>query len=100
MNRIQPKQYLAATHRVVAYGGAIEWEEMPSMGRRVSTGRPDFAVSSGFTATWDTTMAAEFDAIPPSTPFRETLGGLGVREVTEPDVFQHFFGANPVIETY
>ena len=100
MNVAQPKQYLAATHRAVAYGGAIEWEELPSMGRRLAARRADFGPTSGFGTTWATTMPAELDAIPPSQPFRETLSGLGVREVNEPDVFQHFFGATPVIETY
>lgn len=94
----QPKQYLAATHRVVAYGGAIEWEELPSMGRRLMTRRAEFEVSSSFGTTWDATMPAAFDAIPPSQPFREALSGLAMREVNEPDVFQHFFGATPVIE--
>ncbi len=98
MNTTQPKQYLAATHRAVAYGGVIEWEEMPSMGRRIATHRADFEASSGFGNTWNTTMAADFDAIPPSQPFRETLSGLQMREVNEPDVFQHFFGATPVID--
>ena len=95
----QPKQYLAATHRAVAYGGAIEWEELPSMGRRLMTRRADFEASSSFGTTWDTTMAAAFDVIPPSQPFHETLSGLAMREVNEPDVFQHFFGATPVIES-
>ncbi len=98
MNTTQPKQYHAAMHRAVAYGGAIEWEEMPSMGRRVLTRRPDFAPSTGFGNTWDTTMAAAFDILPPSQPFSETLSGLAMREVNEPDVFQHFFGSAPVIE--
>ena len=98
MNPTQPKQYLAATHRAVAYGGVIEWDEMPSMGRRLSVKRADFEASSSFGNTWNTTMAADFDAIPPSQPFRETLSGLHMREVNEPDVFQHFFGATPVIE--
>ena len=98
MNITQPKQYLAAAHRAVAYGGAIEWEELPSMGRRVLTRRPDVATSSGFGHTWDTTMAADFDILPPSEPYSETLSGLAMREVNEPDVFQHFFGSAPVIE--
>ena len=28
----------------------------------------------------------------PSTPFREPLNGLAVREVMDADVFRHFFG--------
>ena len=99
MNQVQPKQYFAANHRAIAYGGAIEWEELPTMGRRLWIRRPDFESSSSFGATWEATMAAPLDVLPPSQPFRETLSGLHMREVNEPDVFQHFFGATPVIES-
>ena len=34
MNSPHPKQCHATSHRAVVYSGAIEWEEMPSMGRR------------------------------------------------------------------
>ena len=107
MKHTNPKQYLASAHRAVAYGETIEWEELPSfadsLSRRLvprgSLARaspdtvPDFETSSVFASTWNTTMAAELDSLPPpSQPFRETLTGLVMREVNEPDVFQHFFG--------
>ena len=106
MNISQPKQYFASTHRAVAYGEAIEWEELPSLADSLSrrlvargslartvAGTPiDFEASSVFASPWNTTMAAELDTLPPSQPFRETLTGLVMREVNEPDVFQHFFG--------
>jgi hypothetical protein len=106
MNITQPKQYFASNHRAVAYGDAIEWEELPSLAdslarrlvargslaRAVAGAPADFETSSVFASPWNTTMAAEFDVIPPSQPFRETLTGLVMREVNEPDVFQHFFG--------
>ena len=106
MNTSQPKQYFAAAHRAVAYGEAIEWEELPSLAdslsqrlvargglaRAVAGMSPDFEKSSVFASPWNTTMAAELDTLPPSQPFRETLTGLVIREVNEPDVFQHFFG--------
>ena len=98
MNSTHPEQWHATPHRAVIYSGAIEREEMPSMGRRVVTRSNDFAPTSGFGNTWDTTLPADFDVLPPSQPFRETLSGQAMREVTEPDVFQHFFGAAPVIE--
>lgn len=100
MNQSQPKQYSASTHRAVSYGGGIEWEELPSMGRRVSIRQPDFGPTSGFGMTWAATAPVELDALPPSQPFREAVEGLATREVNEPDVFQHFFGDNPVVEAY
>ena len=42
---------------------------------------------------WDATRPAELDAAVPSQPFREPVNGLAIREVNEPDVFRHFFGA-------
>jgi hypothetical protein len=46
-----------------------------------------------YTAAWDNTMPAGLDVSVPARPFEETLCGLVQREVLEPDVFRHFFGA-------
>jgi len=108
MNTSQPKQYFASAHRAVAFGETIEWEELPSLAgslsrrlvargglaRAVAGISPDIETSSVFAAPWNSTMAAELDTLPPSQPFREALTGLVMREVNEPDVFQHFFGAH------
>jgi hypothetical protein len=71
-----------------AAAGAIEWEELPSLAgslaKRATTTRQ---------APWDATRPAELDASPPSQPFREPVNGMAIREVLEPDVFRHFFGA-------
>jgi len=67
--------------------GAIEWEELPSLA--ASLGRRDVASGSP----WDATRPAEFDVGTPSQPFREPVDGVAMREVLEPDVFRHFFGA-------
>jgi hypothetical protein len=106
MSHAQPKQYFAAQHRAVAYGGAIEWEELPSLADSLSkrlvtrgTWARDAAntvsgseSNTSFQSPWDATMPADLDALAPSEPFRETLSGLSMREVKEPDVFHHFFG--------
>lgn len=44
---------------------------------------------------FDLTMPADLekDKRPASRPFSEPLRGLSMREVIEPDVFRHFFGA-------
>ncbi|CAN5464064.1 hypothetical protein BH11PSE9_BH11PSE9_23270 [soil metagenome] len=105
MNQAQPKQYFAANHRAVAYGGGIDWEETPSLAQRLVTRahapaapypqRPahdaDFEASSAFDSAWDSTVPAALEE--PAQPFQEVLdGGLATREMHEPDVFRHFFG--------
>lgn len=109
MNQAQPKQYFAANHRAVAYGGGIDWEETPSLAQRLVTRSntpatraqrtervqrdSDFEASSAFDSAWDSTVPATLDE-PAHQPFQEMLdGGLATREVHEPDVFRHFFGA-------
>ena len=69
--------------------GAIEWEELPSL-----VGSLAKRVAALHQAPWDATRPAELDVLtPPSQPFREPVNGLSIREVLEPDVFRHFFGA-------
>jgi len=67
--------------------GSIEWEELPSLAQRV---RQSTEARAG--VPWDATRPAELESTPPSQPFREPVKGVAVREVTEPDVFRHFFG--------
>jgi hypothetical protein len=67
--------------------GAIEWEELPSLARQLRQTSVGPA-----SAPWDATRPAELDTTPVSQPFRE-LKGVAIREVNEPDVFRHFFGA-------
>jgi len=67
--------------------GAIEWEELPSLAGSLAK-RP-----AANQVPWDATRPAELDAVPPSQPFREPVDGMAIREVHEPDVFRHFFGA-------
>lgn len=106
MSHPQPRQYFAATHRAVANADAIEWEQMPSLMKRLVQrglpGRGDavergandsrFETTRSFAAPWESTVPAPLDALPASTPFREPLAGLATREVHEPDLFRHFFG--------
>jgi len=68
--------------------GAIEWEELPSLAGSLAK-----RVAAAHQAPWDATRPAELDVAPPSQPFREPVNGLSIREVLEPDVFRHFFGA-------
>lgn len=94
--------------------GAIEWEELPSLSaslserlvilghRRIGSAVAAAGALPGAAATpparagtpWDATRPAELDdAAVPSLPFREPVEGVAIREVNEPDVFRHFFGA-------
>ena len=71
-----------------AAAGAIEWEELPSLAG--SLAKRIVAATNG---PWDNTRPADLEAAVPSQPFREPVDGLAIREVNEPDVFRHFFGA-------
>ena len=46
-----------------------------------------------YVAPWQSTVQGTFYELEPATPFREVLFGVSTREVHEPDVFEHFFGA-------
>ncbi|MEP7302835.1 MAG: hypothetical protein ABI699_15075 [Caldimonas sp.] len=67
---------------------AIEWEELPSLAG--SLARRIVAATNG---PWDATRPAELEPATASQPVREPVDGLAIREVTEPDVFRHFFGS-------
>jgi len=71
-----------------AAAGAIEWEELPSLAGSLAR-----RIAAATQAPWDATRPAALDAPVPSQPFREPVDGLAIREVNEPDVFRHFFGA-------
>ena len=97
MSHLQPRQYFASTQRAVANADAIEWEDMPSLTKRlVNRGANDsrFQNSTSFDSPWGATMPAALDPAPMSQPFVERIAGLSSREVVEPDVFLHFFGPN------
>lgn len=102
--------HLSHAFRPAAPAGAIEWEELPSLAatlakRLVVLGsggvgaavanatrtRGAFTASSG--SPWDSTRPAALDAEVVSSPFREPVEGVAIREVNEPDIFRHFFGA-------
>lgn len=92
----------------------FEWEELPLTGavlrRHVPQG--SYAIAADFvreaqaqsrqtlpsqppaTPVWTETLPAIFDPLQPSGPLADTrINGLATREIVEPDVFRHFFGA-------
>ena len=99
-----------STHRL-HHGGAIEWEELPSLADTLAerlvvlgTRHRDAVVAARSRAAvferaaesvqaWDSTRPAELEPPRASQPFHEPLDGLAIREVNEPDVFRHFFGS-------
>jgi hypothetical protein len=98
--RPNPQHHVASLNRVIAYNGSIEWEELPSLAdtlaqRLVNDAKRRQAMPY-YSAAWDNTLPADLDVRMPAQPFEETLSGLVQREVLEPDVFRHFFGATAV----
>jgi len=78
--------------------GAIEWEEMPSLAKRLvkdEGGDPRLHAHARAEPTWGETTPAGFDeTMHASAEFVEKVEGLATREVVEPDVFSYFFGRN------
>ena len=99
MNTSRTQPYRIAPLRAVAHSGAIEWEELPSLAGTLAERRQTAAQASNsafgrsaFGAAWSATMPAALDPLREPEPFRETLNGMAMREVHEPEVFRHFFG--------
>lgn len=105
MSRTHPQQVLSADYRAVARDDGIEWEELPSLAdslaQRLVNFDPNQRIAAGstvsefemrFGSSWENTMPASLDAQIPPDPFRETLHGLVMREVREPEVFEFLFG--------
>ena len=80
--------HFSHSYRPAALPGAIEWEELPSLAARV--GARNVAAATG--VPWDATRPASLEEVSAPVPFREPLQGLAIREVSEPDIFRHFFG--------
>lgn len=76
----------------------IEWEEVPSLADTLNlrlinpeVGQKRRPIVPSVLGGWEPTMPADLDDSPPSM-FHEAFQGLSIREITEPDLFQHFFG--------
>lgn len=88
-------------HGLCAPSPELEWDQLPiltdSIAQRLALvlerHRRDTAAHDAAQQRWTSTQAAEFDALPLSSPFREASQGLAMREVDEPAVFRYFFGA-------
>jgi hypothetical protein len=108
MQYAAPKQYLASTHRALAYTDAIEWETMPSVLDEVVQPRVPAEPASarsrvvahdlheawfGETTAWNITMPADLDELPPATPHRHSIDGLDVQEVRDPETFLRYFSS-------
>jgi hypothetical protein len=93
---------------------SLEWEELPSLpgvvlrrevprasyaiaNELVLQARARLRVAPTVAPVWIETMPAIFDPLLPSAPLADThINGLASREIVEPDVFRHFFGAGSV----
>jgi hypothetical protein len=95
-----------------AHAGSVEWEELPAL-THVVVRRPvpqaSYAIATELVReaearlreapavkpVWTETLPAIFDPLLPSAPLADThINGLASREILEPDVFRHFFGAD------
>ena len=94
-----------------ASAASVEWEELPSLPSvllRRQVPQASYAIATELvqqaqarlrhepsgTPVWTETMPAIFDPLMPSAPLADThINGLASREIMEPDVFRHFFGA-------
>ncbi|KQU77839.1 MULTISPECIES: hypothetical protein [unclassified Rhizobacter] len=88
MNRSTATASAPINFRALPANEGIEWEDMPSL--PVSRSKGPQAEDG---PAWKNTMPASMmDVAQPPKPFREALDGLSMREVDEPEIFQHFFG--------
>jgi hypothetical protein len=112
MNRHHPSQRTPASHRAAA--GSVEWEELPALPHvvlRRHVPHASYAIAHDMVReaqarlreapraapVWTETLPAIFDPLVPSAPLADTpVDGLAAREIAEPDVFRHFFGAGAV----
>lgn len=90
---------------------SVEWEELPSLPSvllRRHVPQASYAIASelvqqaqarlhsaqSVAPVWTETQPASFDPLQPSPPLTDThICGLAARELVEPDLFRHFFGA-------
>jgi hypothetical protein len=103
----RPASRYDIARRPAASVETIEWEELPSLtgllsqrlallgARHISenTQAGGFDPTTSHMPVWTETMPSALDPLEPSGPYCEPIEGLVTREVTEPDVFRHFFGA-------
>jgi len=87
MNRSTATTSAPINFRALPANEGIEWEDMPSLPVRNKAAQPEDGPA------WKNTMPASLMEIAqPPKAFREALDGLSMREVDEPEIFQHFFG--------
>ena len=82
------------TYQLLGFKDFMEWDELASLAHALGQ-RPAATLHSpaaDFNAAWNVTMPAQLSTVPEPTPFREAIEGLVIREVSEPEVFRHFFG--------
>jgi len=83
----------APLHRGVGpISGFVEWDDTPSFAGSLHE-RLQWKQTGGASLVADTVPGELMPATPASSPFREPVEGLSVREVHDADLFRHFFGA-------
>lgn len=91
------------TYQFLGFKDFMGWDELASLAHTLT--QPAAAAvpkapqspnahspAADFNSAWNVTMPATLATLPEPTPFREAIEGLVMREVSEPEVFKHFFG--------
>lgn len=71
--------------------GYVQWDDTPSLADSLSW-RLQRAGEKGQVVNFADTVPADLLPMSGSTPFREPVDGLSVREITDDDLFLHLFG--------
>jgi hypothetical protein len=109
MNSTTNQRQTPAPH--ASQAGGVEWEELPSLPHvvlRRHVPRASYAIADEMVRqaqarlaeaprvapVWTETLPAIFDPLQTSAPLADThIDGLAAREIVEPDLLRHFFGA-------
>jgi len=91
MRHTELQQYFSADTRALAFHAGGPW--LQRSGSPPPVAASDFRSGPRLGSAWANTVPAALDSTPQADLFCEPLLGLSIREVTEPEVFAHFFGS-------
>ncbi len=72
--------------------GFVQWDAPPSLADSMSWRLQRAGEHNGPVVNFADTVPAALLPAQPSTPFREPVDGLSVREISDDDLFVHLFG--------
>jgi len=83
-----------SAYQLLGFKDFMGWDELASLAHTLvqPPAAPEHSPAADFNAAWNVTLPVTLATLPEPTPFREAIEGLVIREVSEPEVFRHFFG--------